>query len=214
MTAHWSEMLASTGWVVLKPHDTGGEVDLDRVSSSLGAPVRTRAQRFQSLTPMSPDLARPSSLSAIYGLGRFPFHNDTAHLPRPARWLLIKCDAPGNDPVATLLLDSRHLAFSPRQNNLAKSAVFFVRNGRRSFYASILGDPRFIRCDPGCFEPTGAHAAEAMALFQLRPEDPRVSSVHLKAGEILLVDNWRVLHGRASVPESSRDRRMVRGLVA
>jgi hypothetical protein len=95
--------------------------------------------------------------------------------------------------AVTLLLDWRTLAFSSPELDLLAAAPVLVRSGKRSFYSTILPPDRsFLRYDPGCLEPVDERLAKAC---------PRAHD--WKAGEILVIDNWRLMHGRGPASAGS-----------
>jgi len=154
-------------------------------------------------------------LSRQYGLGAFPFHVDTAHWAVPARFMILSCVAPGEEVVPTLLVNRDDLHFDGEEQGLARSAVFFVKNGRNSFYSSILERGRgFIRYDPGCMEPWSRDAKHALALFSRERIWPYIQQVFWKPGDSLIIDNWRMLHARAAVNVNASNRLLLRCLVS
>jgi Taurine catabolism dioxygenase TauD, TfdA family len=116
---------------------------------------------------------------------------------------VLGCQSTGAVRSPTLLLDTLELRLSGPERELAYSAVFCVRNGRRSFYASMLGAARpFLRVDPGCMEPIGEDGVEAMKLFSYEREGTSPVAFDWAASGVLIIDNWRVLHGRGNDAEA------------
>jgi hypothetical protein len=68
----------------------------------------------------------------------------------------------------------------------------------------------FLRIDPGCMEPTGADGVEAMKLFGYEKHVRHVVAFEWAIGSVLIIDNWRVLHGRGNAAEADIDRRLLR----
>jgi alpha-ketoglutarate-dependent taurine dioxygenase len=145
--------------------------------------------------------ALPRSLSASYGTGVLPLHVDTAHRLRPARVIILGCVSAGTPRSATKLLDSRLLRWSAPEWQLLSCAVFLVITGRHSFYSSILNDrAEYIRFDPGCMEPIDNRSEMALQLFSDRVSSARYQTVDWLEGRFLVLDNWRMLHGRSAAP--------------
>jgi hypothetical protein len=127
---------------------------------------------------------------------------------------VLGCVESGSESVPTLLLDRLGVKLSREELQLARSAVFHVRNGRGSFYASIVGlDPRFIRYDPGCMHPVSPEALEALALFSNERVAPQSISFHWQPGDLLIIDNWRMLHARGHLTGASIERVLLRSNV-
>jgi len=171
----------------------------------------SRWQMTDVLRPTSLAQARPTSLSGKFGAESFPLHCDTAFWSVPCRYVLLACEEPGWADVATLLLDAKAVSFSKTERQLASQALFFVRNGRKSFYASILStDREFIRLDPGCLEPLGPEGCEAVQLFSISRWAGQLQRVSWSRGTVLVIDNWRVLHSREAVPDNDGPERKLR----
>ncbi len=160
------------------------------------------------LRPTERSEANRNSLSSRYGLGAFPFHTDTAHWKNPCRYICIACKSPGSDKRPTILKNMDAIPLSESQIDLLSYALFLVRNGRNSFYTSILSileKERQWRFDPGCMLPqnsSGIAAADLMGeLIKLAPSE----EVAWDSGDVLIIDNHRVLHGRGPGGVDSRE---------
>lgn len=181
--------------------------ELERMADGLGqrAPGRAEATT-ETLVPLAAAEAHPRSLSARYGLDALPFHTELSHRQRPCRYLLLGCLDPGSPGAVTLMLDWRSLGFSADELDLLASAPILARTGRRSFYTTLLSAGRsFLRWDPGCLEAVDTRGRSALDLVERRLADGRAVSHRWRRGDILLIDNWRILHGRGrSGPASGR----------
>lgn len=209
--------LAERGWVRHVAGATEAEAivsEIGRMGDLLGRRTRGRAGALEEVVrPQMADDAHPRSLSACYGLNALPFHAELSHRPRPCRYLLLGCIEPGSPSAVTMLLDWRTLGFSPDELHLLEGAPILVRTGRRSFYSTILSPDRaFLRYDPGCLEAVDERGQAALRLVEdrLASGSPEVHNWH--QGDILVIDNWRVLHGRGPAAQSS-SRRLARILI-
>lgn len=182
------------------------------IASAFGSPMPGRfGELVERLLPTGTEEAPRRSLSAKYGLDELPFHVDTAHWPTPGRYVVLSCVNPGAVDVPTLLLDRRNINFSTRELNLIRTEVFYVRNGSKSFYASILeSDEKFIRVDPGCMEPQTNGAFDALMMFSAERISQHASRIVWRSGDIVVVDNWRVLHARTPVRNAESGRLLLR----
>lgn len=178
---------------------------LEIESAGYGTPCRGRFGNFtERIVPMTADTAYSSSLSAMSGLRRMPFHSDFAHRLTPARWLMIGCLAPGKPDVPTLLLDWGGVRLSHEERSILKSAPFLVRTGRRSFYSTVLSDERsFVRHDPGCMQPVGTRSLNALAILHDAFSRAQLIRIDWKPGRLLLVNNWNMLHARDDATKST-----------
>ena len=180
----------------------------------LGTRVMGRAGALEEvIQPQASDDAHPRSLSAQYGLNALPFHVELSHRPRPCRYLLLGCIDPGSPSAVTMLLDWRTLGFSPEELHLLEGAPILVRTGRRSFYSTILSPDRaFLRYDPGCLEAVDERGRTALRLLEQRLAAGSPETHEWRRGDILIIDNWRVLHGRGPSDHGS-GRRLARILI-
>lgn len=195
--------LAQRGLACYAATNTGAETllnDLQALGNQLGRCVKGRGPTFgEIIKPQRLHEAHPRSLSSQYGLAALPLHAELSHRPRPCRYLLLGCMNPGSPGTATRLLDWRTLAFSTDELELLAHAPVFVRTGRRSFYATILApDYTFLRYDPGCLEAVDKRGQSALDLLERRLALASPEAHEWHQGDILIIDNWRILHGRAS----------------
>jgi len=150
------------------------------------------------------------SYSGIYGLESFPFHTDLAHWSVPPRFIVLRC-VEGDDSVATLILTSRHIQklkkwlpldkalFSPRRNITTHCAVILPM----MFSADGVGCIRWDRDFLNPVNESGRVVRDGIegALKSVgRPAAITLSS----PGDTLILDNWRCIHSRTSVPSGSK----------
>jgi Taurine catabolism dioxygenase TauD, TfdA family len=207
--------LARRGWVCHASARAEAVLDEIRVLGDLlGARAVGRAGLVEEIIKPQPSHeAHPRSLSVQYGLDSLPFHVELSHRPRPCRYLLLGCIDPGWPSAETRLLDWRTLGFSPDEYQLLESAPVLVRTGRRSFYSTFLpSDHTFLRYDPGCLEALDERGRTALKLLERRLSLGSPESHQWCRGDILIIDNWRILHGRGP-SELGSDRSLARILI-
>ena len=209
--------LAHRGWTRCVAEDVCADAvvsELSRLGDLLGMRATGRAGALEEvIRPQAVDDAHPRSLSARYGLGTLPLHIELCHRPHPCRYLLLGCVDPGSPSTATMLLDWQTIAFSSDDLNLLEDAPVLVRTGRHSFYSTILPPNRaFLRYDPGCIEAVNERGQGALRLVEHRLATGSPEIHRWRRGEILVIDNWRVLHGRWLSEEGS-GRRLARILI-
>jgi Taurine catabolism dioxygenase TauD, TfdA family len=167
---------------------------------------------IEHLMPTKQAGANSKSLSAVHGLGPFPMHTDGAHQLQPPRFVVLVCASPGMSPVPTTLIRFRDLKVTASERRRLDATPFLVRNGRRSFYSTICSPSRmFIRYDAGCMVPQGADSEASVRLIADHASEVGFTLVHWRTGDVLVIDNWNVLHGRGlGVSETSSDRELLR----
>lgn len=211
-----SDKLVVDGWCdFVGDYENLAEMILE-CGSALGCPIPSRGQELvQKLCPIASEAANPRSLSALFGQGALPLHVDTAHWPTPCRYVVLACVEPGSDLRPTLLLDTNKLGLTEAEHRLLNTTTFRIRNGRRSFYGTILSaDRSFVRYDPGCMEPVCSSGERALKVLTAERWSQLAEKVVWHKGRVLVIDNWRMLHGRASTTRTNdSSRKLLRVLV-
>ncbi|WP_077228592.1 TauD/TfdA family dioxygenase [Sphingomonas hengshuiensis] len=189
-------------------------VAADRAAELLGRPTSGRAGATQeAIVPRVRTEAHPRSQSATHGLDALPLHVELSHRSVPCRYVVLGCADPGHPGSATTTLEWRTLGFTADEIALLKGAPLLIRNGRRSFYSTALPrDGRFLRYDRECVEAVDARGHAALEAIRARLSSVTPTAHCLQRGEVLVIDNWRMLHGREVVAEHS-GRRLTRRLV-
>jgi hypothetical protein len=167
------------------------------------------------LKPASVESQPPNTYSGNYGLGIFPLHTDMAQWHIPPRFLMLRC-VQGSNTVPTMLVDGTPILREIGKTVLTRALVRPRRTvrGRRlllrlcdyddSGGIILRWDEKFIlpASPAGKFGMEQLRAALAIATQQF---------VYLtNPGDTLIVDNWRMLHGRGSVPTEALDRTVAR----
>lgn len=210
--------LNEKGWVQIQPVGADNLIEtLIKYSKELGTPViaRKSAGMVQKLVPINKEKAYPNSLSSKHATEAFPLHNDTAHWITPCRYLILGCMDEGESLRPTTLLDFSSLVITKEERGELQSAPFIIKNGRNSFYANIIEKhSKFIRYDPGCMVPANSRSSKIADLFSSKRVQASTKEVQWKKGMILIIDNWRMLHGRGESMVHGRDRELYRVLVS
>lgn len=168
----------------------------------------------KALRPVDRVHARRNSLSARFGLGLQPLHTDGAYMPSPPRLILFECLSPGEQTCGTRILQPDLQQLAQRdQSVLRHSGWVAAASARKRMYCSVLETLPLsairLRFDPCCM--TNSYVANALteAVRELSSISSE-TSIHLDGGDWLLVDNWRVLHGRDDGAHLSPGRRLKR----
>lgn len=179
---------------------------LSREAEALGlviAPNRVGDDPLSTLVPVDVYDAKPSSISAVVGVGEQPLHTDGAHLEQVPDYVLLWCLE--SNATATRVWwpwDS-----VSRED---EHGIFIVKSGRRTWLAPAVDAHRSLRFDPICMTP-GDGAARRLATSLQSPHSDDVQSVIWDSpGKVLLLRNRRVLHGRAAVAQGDTSRQLER----
>ncbi len=215
--------IEATGSVfeALRPHGwTTVEVDQDAslqevAESILGCDVG-KVSKASTLVPREQHAATPFSLSSTFGLAAFDAHTDGAAEPCPPRWGLLRLSEGTSTKIPTLLWDMRTLNLPPTHLDVLRRAMWTVRGGSHTFYTSILrryGEQDMWRYNRVRMQPVGrmgAQAADRLAhtlLLSARIEH------RWEPGQVLVFDNWRVLHARPAIGKGEAETRRLERLL-
>lgn len=208
--------LALRGWEEIQFSDTSESTirrEMLSISRELGKPLPVRAgdDVFTTLTPTVAKLARPNSLSRRFSCGEFELHTDTAHWVTPCRYIMLACVDSGEGGRPTLVLDAKALPLTSSQTELLYTAPVRITNGRRSFFSTILSRGReFVRFDEGCMTGLTAPALAALQVLKKKHWLGQVEEFRWRPGVGLLIDNWRILHGRGLAATEDPRRKLLR----
>lgn len=155
--------------------------------------------------------APPNTYGGIYGENQFPLHTDLAHWEIPPRFLLLRC-LKGFKEVHTLLVDSRQVLEHLGREFLGRALVKPRRPINHKIrllriFQSFAEQRDLFRWDEVFLKPSGTTGREAMSAVKnlLQILSPSVVLL-LNPGDTLVVDNWRMLHGRSRVPRGCEPR--------
>jgi hypothetical protein len=205
--------ISELGWLHLRALSSNADLinKVMNIAYAFGKPCAGRNGRvLERLAPMLPSQAKPNSLSATNGIAAFPLHTDGAHKSEPPHFVILACECPGYPTVPTVLECFDGLDLSPSDRHRCETAPFLIRNGRRSFYSTISDRSQpFLRFDQGCMTALTDAASDVARVIAACTVNLTV--VEWAAGDILIIDNWRVLHGRGlATSAASPDRRLMR----
>ena len=202
--------LHNMGWIKVKNIKKRPLIDYAKY---LGFPIGSRLNSTVGdiLKPLNKLEARKSSMSEKHGLGAFPLHTDCAYYEIPPRYILFQAINP-DITCATTLLKIQFDSLSKRDLNLLKNSICFVQGTIKSFLTPYLKNNIF-RWDINCIIPQDRSAKKAFEVISeyISASNP-IKHYWKNTDEILIVDNWQVVHGRESCNEH-RNRQLERILV-
>jgi L-asparagine oxygenase len=190
-------------------------VPTEKLAHAIGEPVSLGAvSPVHALAPKTQDEAGHNTYSGYYGLAMFPLHTDMANWHTPPRYLMLRCLLGAKD-VATLVLDPSKSIAEIGVENLARALMKPRRRvtGRMGLLPLVerRDEGLMIRWDERYLQPASRAGAFYTAELQEKLRTTEVTNFFLeKPGDTVVIDNWRMLHGRAAVSEASRSRRIER----
>lgn len=182
-----------------------------RLGATLGRVVSPcGGEPVQRLVPRDRSEAPPHSLSGIFGKDAFPLHTDLANSLRPPRFVILGAANASPFSARTTFVVIPDL----NSNDFSRIAegIFEVRDGRRSFLGSICERNRpFFRFDAACMCPVDERSRLAQCLFrELARAEPSFADLAWTRGDVAIIDNWNVLHGRSAVLHAHDNRLLLR----
>lgn len=206
--ASLAETMHENGYVFMAQYDP--ETAGHEVADAIGVRIPGQLGRLHVITPSPADTAIPNTYSGRYGYDGFPLHTDLAQHREPPKFLMLRC-VRGHSEVQTTLMDGYEIVASVGSSVLSRTLVQPRRpiNGKRALLAiwdRHAGRGR-VRWDEEYLRAASSGGAEGMA--RMRKEIQHAVAIPIalhRRGDTLLIDNWRMLHGRSDVPTACRNR--------
>jgi alpha-ketoglutarate-dependent taurine dioxygenase len=172
-----------------------------RATEMLGPIIPLNGQAIQELIPKDKDIAISNSFSKQHGRSFFPLHTDTAFWVEPARFIVLFSKNQSQTATRVLPLHrTQELLAVARRNN-----PIFLRqtvNGPIYSHPWIEDSGCRILYDPCYMQPVNRAAEEFKAAsLEIATDIQRIVWTGTNA---LVIDNWRVLHGRDDCSDNDR----------
>ena len=160
--------------------------------------------------------ARIGSFSKNFGYQDFPLHTDTAFWPIPARLLVLW--SPKSSATSTTLLSWNDVLglFTEYEKKIIDDAIFTVHTYENIRYSSIkfvtAGEKGF-RYDPNIMLPANKQGEAFVKLYNKAMQRMNLIDFHWSGSNVLIINNWNMLHGRKFVENAHEDRQLFRAYV-
>ena len=206
--ASLAETMHEYGYVLLSQY--APELSGQEVADAIGVRVAGQLGRLHVVMPGPADTAIPNTYSGRYGYDGFPLHTDLAHHRKPPKYLMLRC-VRGHSEVLTTLMDAYEIVARVGSSVLARTLVQPRRpvDGKRALLAiwdQHAGRGR-VRWDEEYLRAASRGGAEGMVRMRTEIQHAAAMPFALRRrGDTLLIDNWRMLHGRSAVPTACRNR--------
>lgn len=189
------------------------KIDILAIANQLGKTLEPwDGGMVQDLVPRSN--STPNTYSGIYRLGAFPFHTDLAHWRSPPRFLVLRC-VTGYSSVPTLLIDGKAIVESLSFEVLGRAIVKPRRPRQGSLpllrLCASIADECCLRWDDVFLQSASNVGAVAMSRMRDYISNCKPVKIRLvELGDTVLIDNWRMLHARSSIPAGCEKRKIQR----
>lgn len=185
--------------------------DTAEVASKIGIVGRIPGMPLvQALTPRSPYNEEKSNYSGNFGTNEFPLHSDLAHWHIPPRYFLLRCVRPSVEVTTNFIKASK--LFDSEDCTSLRRGLFRPRrrlDGRLTYLR--LWQDEIYRWDTLFLRAINKPGRDLQDRIRNRIASAKQHKIALEnIGDCILVDNWKVLHGRSHVPNSSMGRKLER----
>ena len=208
--------LMTRGFAVVNDVDVADDRALLRLASEFGPPS-TVGNGFpaRAIAEVMPRTQRSEVSLGSQRSGHFAMHTDSTGYPRPHDVVILACVRPdesgGGQTLLLPLSDLLALAGPELVDSLAVQLFKFrAAVGRNELWlSSPVLEPRGdnyrvrYRCDQMAPSPSSS-AARALTQWQQHVAQAVPGMLLLEAGQALVVDNTRILHGRSGFTASTR----------
>ncbi len=162
---------------------------------------------FKKLVPRNNNDVGHFSLSSAYGLNEFPLHTDGAEYNIPPRFLVLR--ALSNSPTRTSFADSNSIKddliqFNTRWSVKTKDGI--IRTNLYERHPKYNIDfIRFNRLSMKCDEGNRIEVYKTI-------DKLLINYIKWAKYKTVIIDNWRILHGREAVVENNYGNRVIERL--
>lgn len=202
------EALEKDGW-----HQFKSDAPILEIARSLGEPVPSRDREgFISLLKVqTANEGHPNSLTSRYGTGRFDYHTDGAHFPKVPRYLVMRLATGAMSKRPTELIDLIDV-LSIEERKVLQTERWKYSYGYKCFLSTIISNEG-LRYDPNIMRPAVKSRNNALKIISHYTRTIKPIKVDWIEGRIVVVDNHRIIHARASASGETENRILERVMV-
>jgi hypothetical protein len=181
------------------------------LARSLGNPIRTSSGEFMRELRVVPSaIARPNTLSAMFGVGGFPLHTDTAFWALPARFLVMRVIGDNRRPTTLFPFGDLLSLAGVRMTNAIRTSVWRLKSTTGWVYCEMAfrtpnGGHGF-RYDRQCMTPANSAARKVDEYICSQLPETAINRIVWSETTAMVVANWQSLHGRGPEPPQEQQR--------
>lgn len=193
------ENLFLKGWIEIQ--NITSDSDLINLAHKVGNIIpHPNGDLIFRLIPQSGEKSIKGTFSNRYGFGNFPLHTDTAFWPKPAHYLILYSVEYSNCNTSLISFEEMLKELIFNDYGFVERAIFKVETIHSQFYTSLFFREDSIwgiKYDQSCMKPVNDSAKEFVKMiYEVKP---KVTEINWKGTNAVIIDNWKMLHGRNSV---------------
>lgn len=160
---------------------------------------------IQTLTPKPTVNLPKNTYSGNFGTDVFPMHTDMAHWHQPPRYFVLRCLVPDSKITTNIISFEKALTGLPK-SIISRSMFKPRRKLDGKLFLLRFAESKLFRWDQLYLVPENKEAQLlSRHLLNLRPEETTNLILNTK-GHTILIDNWKVLHGRSNTKDINSPR--------
>jgi len=192
--------LKEKGWTEFSSGSTDSE--LISIASDIGDILKhPNGQMVFTLKPKLECDSIKGTFSNKHGLSDFPLHTDTAFYKKPARYILMHSIKPSSCDTTILPKSNFWDLLTNSDKRKAERAIYLVKTNKEQFYTSLIfreNNEEGLKYDSSCMLPINKYAKDFDRIFKTILSEIRPLSVKWSENKTVILDNWKILHGRKS----------------
>lgn len=202
--------LKDKGWLILSDFEEPLEKANIMLCENLGCEVKK--VKHEILQPKKSSNATHFSLSSKYGLDDFPLHTDGAQYPIPPKYIVLRAKV--NSETGTTIANAQLLKELSQWKEI-ENTTWIVKSEVGNIYTSIFDKQivegyevlRYNKQIMKCLNKKIKSEWAELAIQNLPTE-----TIYWKRNTTLIIDNWRLLHGREKVKDQNYQNRILERL--
>ena len=200
--------LRQNGWAAIQV--ARNDQTLLELATMYGRPIPAKDGRLISeLRPTLPSKAAPNTFASVHGTKAYPLHTDTAFWPTPARYIILSATGDLRRSTTLCRWEALLQSFLIAELRCIESSIWTVTVTRQPFLCTLRfnsHDDVGYRFDPLAMSPINWAAQDARQILEDHLAKVEPITFNWADHAVLVLDNWKVLHGRGAAPEREGER--------
>jgi len=195
--------LKKDGWIEINQHSENLNCLGEKLCSKYK--YKLMSSKFETLIPKKRNEIKKLSLSYAYGLNEFPLHTDGATYQIPPRFILLK--SLSNSDTKTFLADTIDI----KNNIITANSKWIIKTEKGELETKLIyqyKNNEIFRFNRLLMKSIDGNKKEVYRAIN----NLKISKINWEKNKILIIDNWRILHGREKLIEENYENRIMQRL--